>query len=274
MNAQYRWNIKLFADTADLASILRLAADPNIRGFTTNPTLMRKAGVGDYEAFAREAVAHIPDRPISFEVLSDEFDEMERQALRIGGWGPSVYVKVPITNTRGESSLPVLRALAGRGVKVNVTAMMTLRQLEEAAEAVRDAPGACLSIFAGRIADTGRDPIPVMTAALEILREYPRIELIWASPRELLNIVQADAIGCHIITVTPDLLAKLPLVGKDLDEFSLETVRMFDTDARQAGYRLEVDSRLPGADLPVISPAPGDESAPLRPRPREDRVFY
>ena len=240
MNAQQGWKTKLFADTADLASMLRLAADPNIRGFTTNPTLMRRAGVSDYEGFAREAVAHIPDRPVSFEVLSDEFEEMERQAIRIGGWGSCVYVKVPITNTRGASSLPVLRSLAARGVKMNVTAMMTLRQLEAAAEAVKEAPGAFLSIFAGRIADTGRDPIPVMVAALDILRAYPKIELIWASPREILNIAQANAIGCHIITVTPDLLGKLPLLGKDLDEFSLETVRMFETDARQAGFRLEV----------------------------------
>jgi transaldolase len=238
MNAQPGWTIKLFADTADIASMLRLAADPSIQGFTTNPTLMRRAGVRDYEAFAREALTHIPDRPISFEVFSDEFEEMERQAIQIGGWGPGVYVKVPVTNTRGASSLAVLRSLAARGVKVNVTAMMTVAQVEAVVDAVKDAPGAFLSIFAGRIADTGRDPVPIMAAALDILRAYPKIELIWASPRELLNIVQANAIGCHIITVTPDLLAKLPLLGKDLDEFSLETVRMFDTDARQAGFRL------------------------------------
>lgn len=239
MNAQAGWTTKLFADTADLASMLRLAADPSIQGFTTNPTLMRRAGVRDYEGFAREAVTHIPDRPISFEVLSDEFEEMERQALCIGGWGPCVYVKVPITNTRGASSVGVLRSLAACGVKVNVTAMMTLQQVEAVVDAVKDAPGAFLSIFAGRIADTGRDPIPIMTAALDILRAYPKIELIWASPRELLNIAQANAIGCHIITVTPDVLAKLPLLGKDLDEYSLETVRMFDADARQAGFQLQ-----------------------------------
>jgi transaldolase len=239
MNTQQGWTIKLFADTADLASMLRLAADPSIQGFTTNPTLMRRAGVRDYEFFAREAVAHMPDRPISFEVFSDEFEEMERQAIRISGWGPCVYVKVPITNTRGVSSLAVLRSLAAHGVKVNVTAMMTLKQVEAAAEAVKDAPGAFLSIFAGRIADTGRDPVPIMATALDILRVYPKLELIWASPRELLNIVQANAIGCHIITVTPDLLAKLPLLGKDLEQYSLETVRMFDTDARHAGFRLE-----------------------------------
>jgi transaldolase len=240
MNTQRIWKIKLFADTADLASMLKFAADPSIQGFTTNPTLMRRAGVRDYEAFAREAVSQIRNRPVSFEVLSDEFEEMERQALRIAGWGPCVYVKIPITNTLGESSVAVLRALSARGVKVNVTAMMTLRQVEDAAEAVKDAPGAFLSVFAGRIADTGRDPVPVVAAALDILRAYPKIELIWASPREFLNIAQADALGCHIITVTPDLLAKLPLFGKSLDEFSLETVRMFEADARQAGFRLEV----------------------------------
>lgn len=231
--------IKIFADGADLASMLDLASDPLIKGFTTNPTLMRQAGIRDYETFAREVVARIPDRPISFEVFSDELAEMEEQALHIAEWGDNVYVKVPISNTTGQSTRPVLKALAARGVKMNVTALLTVAQVEATVNALAGAPASCISVFAGRIADTGRDPLPIMTRSLELMRPHPYLELIWASPRELLNIIQADSIGCHIITVTPDLLKKLPTVGKDLDQFSLETVQMFYNDARTAGFTLE-----------------------------------
>ena len=231
-------NVKFFADGADKAGMLELYHDPLIKGFTTNPTLMRKAGVSDYRAFAREILAAIPDRPISFEVLSDEFDEMERQALEISSWGENVYVKIPITNTTGQLSCELVRRLARAGVKVNVTAVLALDQVRDIIPYLADGPSGYVSIFAGRIADTGRDPVPVMAAAVELLRPYPNLELIWASSRELLNIFQADAIGCHIITVTHDILRKLPLVGKDLHERSLETVRMFYEDAQRAGYNL------------------------------------
>jgi transaldolase len=212
--------------------------NPLIRGFTTNPTLMRKAGVNDYRAFAWDILQAIPDRPISFEVFSDEFAEMERQALEISQWGQNVYVKIPITNTRGESCYGLVRRLADHGVKVNVTAMLTLDQVVHIPPALKNASSAYLSVFAGRIADTGRDPVPIMAAAVELLRPYPNIELIWASPRELLNIFQADAIGCHIITATHDILKKLELVGKDLQRYSLETVMMFYDDAQKAEYTL------------------------------------
>ena len=230
--------IKLFADGADLPGMIEAARNPAIRGFTTNPTLMRKAGVADYEAFARAAIAAIPDRPLSFEVFSDELEEMEEQARRISAWGSNVYVKLPITNTRGQSIIPLLPRLGGAGVKCNVTAIMTLGQLEAASAALAGAPPCCLSIFAGRIADTGRDPVPVMRRALQIMAPHPHQELIWASPREVLNLIQADAIGCHIITMTSDLLAKLGSLGKDLERFSLETVQMFRNDAVAAGYSL------------------------------------
>ncbi|MGA2183331.1 MAG: transaldolase [Bryobacteraceae bacterium] len=240
MNEQFHLGVKIFADGANLESMLRLAGDPRIQGFTTNPTLMKQAGIRDYEAFAREVVAAIPDRPISFEVFSDDLEEMRRQALHIASWGVNVNVKVPITNTKRESVVPLLRVLAAEGVKLNVTALMTLAQVEEVAEALAGAPTSYVSVFAGRIADTGRDPVPIMTAAVEALQPHPHLELIWASPRELLNVFQADAIGCHIITVTPDLLKKMTLVGKDLDEFSLDTVRMFYNDACAAGFTLNV----------------------------------
>ena len=229
--------VKLFADGADKAGMLALYRNRLIKGFTTNPTLMRKAGIDDYKAFAHEILAAIPDRPISLEVFSDEFDEMERQALEIASWGENVYVKIPITNTRGEFSGELVRRLSSLGVNVNVTALMTLDQVRDISYALADGPSAFVSIFAGRVADTGRDPVPLMAAAVELLRPYPNIELIWASSRELFNVFQADAIGCHIITVTHSLLKKLPLVGKDLHEYSLETVRMFYRDAQQAGYR-------------------------------------
>src|SRR5258708_29030421 len=214
--------IKLFADGADLAGMKAMYANPLIRGFTTNPTLMRKAGVTDYEGFAKDIVSVVPDRPISLEVFADEFAEMERQALKISGWGENVYTKIPVTNTRGESSLDLVCRLARRGVKLNVTALMTLRQVKDVAAALAGGPPAYVSTFAGRIADTGRDPVPIMAEAVGLLRAYPNIELIWASPRELLNIFQADSIGCHIITATHDLLHKLELVGKDLVAFSLD----------------------------------------------------
>ena len=230
--------VKLFADGADRAGILRMYANPLIRGFTTNPTLMRQAGVTDYEAFAKDVVSAVPDRPLSLEVFADEFAEMERQALKISAWGGNVYTKIPVTNTRGESSLDLVCRLARRGVKLNVTALMTLRQVKEVATALAGGPPAYVSMFAGRIADTGRDPVPIVAEAVDTLRPYPNIELIWASPRELLNIFQADSVGCHIITATHDLLHKLTLVGKDLDDYSLDTVKMFHRDAAQAGYEL------------------------------------
>jgi transaldolase len=241
--------VKLFADGADLAGIKEAARNPLIRGFTTNPTLMRKAGVDDYEAFARAVLDEIPDLPVSFEVFSDEFEEMADQARLIASWGPNVVVKIPITNTRREPSGPLLVRLADEGIRLNVTAIMTLDQVRAAAEAVAAAPLAYVSVFAGRIADTGRDPVPLMAEAVAILGPQANIQLIWASPRELLNVFQADGVGCHVITATADVLKKLSSVGKDLDEFSLETVRMFHDDAEHAGYRLHIPlSRVPSAE--------------------------
>ena len=230
--------VKLFADGADKAGMLEMYANPLIQGFTTNPTLMRKAGVVDYGAFAKEIVAAIPDRPISFEVFADEFDEMARQAREIATWGTNVYVKIPVTNTRREPSYELVRQLSGEGMQLNVTALLTLEQVREVVDALRGGAAAYVSVFAGRIADTGRDPVPLMSAALEMLQLAPKAELIWASPRELLNVFQADAIGCHIITATNDILKKLSLVGRDLGEYSLDTVRMFYDDGRKAGYTL------------------------------------
>jgi transaldolase len=230
--------VKIFADGADLEGIRALRQSPHIAGFTTNPTLMRKAGITDYRGFAAELAREITDRPISFEVFSDEFSEMERQASELGSLGANVYVKIPVTNTRGEPAAPLIRRLSRRGVKMNVTALTTLEQVKIVSDAIGDGPSSFVSVFAGRIADTGRDPVPLMAEAVRILRAHPQQELIWASPRELLNIFQADAIGCQIITVTHDLLKKLPLVGKDLAAYSLETVKMFHDDARAAGYTL------------------------------------
>jgi len=232
------FRVKIFADGADRASILDLAANPLIKGFTTNPTLMRKAGITDYESFGRSLARDIPDRPFSFEVLSDDFDEMERQALQIANWGENVYVKIPITDTRGRSSAALVKRLAEQGVKVNVTALLTLDQVDAVVPSLRRGPPSCISIFAGRIADAGCDPLPILCGALARIRAYPQIELIWASPRELFNIVQANTIGCHIITVTHDLLKKLPLLGSDLTEYSLDTVKMFVNDARAANFTL------------------------------------
>jgi transaldolase len=232
-------NVKVFADGADLAGMIDTYKNkPFVKGFTTNPTLMRKAGISDYEAFARQVLAAIPDRPISFEVFSDDFAEMERQANYIAAWGENVYVKIPVTNTAGESSTPLIRRLAAAGVKQNVTALMTLPQVHVVADALAAGPSAYISVFAGRIADSGRDPLPIMRAALAIMEPAPQLELIWASPREALNIVQAEEIGCHIITVTNDLIAKAALFGKDLTEFSVDTVKMFRKDAVAAGFAL------------------------------------
>jgi transaldolase len=231
--------VKIFADGAERDGILDLYRNPLIKGFTTNPTLMRAAGITDYEGFARELLAAIPDRPISLEVFSDDFPEMEVQARRIASWGENVYVKIPVTNTQGESAITLIRALAKAGVKQNVTALMTLQQVRDVAAALGPGPSACISVFAGRVADTGCDPVPMMAAAVQLVSIYPRLELIWASPRELLNIFHADQVGCHIITVTHDILKKLTLVGKSLDEYSLDTVKMFRTDAIKAGFRLE-----------------------------------
>jgi len=229
--------VKIFADGAELGGILELYRAPYIKGFTTNPTLMRKSGISDYEKFSRQVLEHVVDRPISFEVFSDEFDEMERQARKIASWGKNVYVKIPITNTRRESSLELVHRLALEGVQLNVTALMTLDQVSNTSKALGNYAPSYISMFAGRIADTGRDPIPLMREAVEIMAPYKSQELIWASPRELLNIFHADEIGCHVITVTHDILKKLSLIGKQLDEYSLDTVKMFYEDALKAGYK-------------------------------------
>jgi transaldolase len=230
--------VKIFADGADLDGILELYRNPYISGFTTNPTLMQKSGVSDYEKFSRQVLEHITDRPISFEVFSDEFDEMERQARKIAAWGKNVYVKIPITNTRRESSADLVRRLAMEGVQLNVTALMTLEQVNIISKSLENHAPSYISVFAGRIADTGRDPMPLMKEAVKIMSLYKTQELIWASPRELLNIFHADEVGCHVITVTHDVLKKLALVGKELDEYSLDTVKMFYNDAKQAGFKL------------------------------------
>lgn len=230
--------VKIFADGADLDGILELYRNPYIKGFTTNPTLMQKSGISDYEKFSHQVLEHIPDRPISFEVFSDEFDEMERQARKIASWGKNVYVKIPVTNTRRESAVNLVRRLSGEGVQLNVTALMTLGQVEEISKALEAKAPSYISVFAGRIADTGRDPMPLMKEAVEIMSQFGTQELIWASPRELLNIFHADEVSCHVITVTHDILKKLSLVGKDLDEYSLDTVKMFRNDAVKAGFNL------------------------------------
>ena len=236
MNNLSDLRVKIFADGADKEAMLQMYRQPYISGFTTNPTLMRKAGICDYEKFARDILEAIPDRPISLEVFADEPREMERQARKIAQWGDNVYVKIPVTNTTGDNLVQLVRCLAAAGVKLNVTAVMPLQQVREMGAALSGGPPACISVFAGRIADTGVDPVPLMSKAVEMLKMHPNIELIWASPRELLNIFQADAIGCHIITVTNDILQKLSLVGKDLHEYSLDTVRMFHRDAVQSSF--------------------------------------
>jgi transaldolase len=229
---------RIFADGADLDGILALADDPNIAGFTTNPTLMWKAGLTDYADFAQRLLERITSHPISFEVFADDADEMLRQARLIASWGKNVYVKIPITTTSGESMAPLVRELSEDGVQVNVTAMFTTAQVELITAAVKDGAPSYLSVFAGRIADAGVDPMPIMARSVEIMREAPQAELIWASPREVLNVVQADQVGCHVITMTHDLLKKLESLGKNLDQFSLETVQMFRRDAIAAGFSL------------------------------------
>jgi transaldolase len=233
-----RLRVKIFADGADRNAIAELATNPVVSGFTTNPTLMRAAGVEDYEAFARDIVALVPELPISLEVFSDDFGEMEQQARTISQWGENVFVKVPVTNTRGESTADVVRHLVAEGVRLNVTALTTVRQVEEITAALSGCAAGFVSVFAGRIADTGRDPSPIMAEAVGVLARQPQLQLIWASPRELLNILHADAVGCHVITVTQQLLAKLPWLGRELEGVSLDTVRMFHDDARAANYSL------------------------------------
>ena len=238
MNSLKALKVKLFADGADLGGMREMAAHPLVKGFTTNPTLMRKSGVADYKAFALEVLQAIRDRPVSFEVFADEFAQMEAQAFEIASLGANVNVKIPVTNTRRQFSGPLIERLSRAGVKLNVTAVMTPEQVERVAERLDAATPSLVSVFAGRIADTGRDPMPIMAQAVRVLKAIPKAELIWASPRELLNVFQADAIGCHIITATHDVLKKLPLIDKDLDAYSLETVEMFYRDALAAGYAI------------------------------------
>jgi transaldolase len=230
--------VAIFADGAEKAGMLEMYAKPYIKGFTTNPTLMRNAGVADYESFARDILQAIPDRPISFEVFADEFTEMARQARKIATWGRNIRVKIPITNTRRESSVPLCERLTQEGIPLNVTAIFTLEQVQAVVDVVKGGAPTYVSVFAGRVADTGADPVPLMAEAVRRLAVAPNIELIWASPREVLNVFQADAIGCHIITVTNDILKKLSLVGRDLGDYSLETVKMFYDDGRAAGFAL------------------------------------
>ena len=231
-------NVKIFADGADKVDMLEMYAKPYIRGLTTNPTLMKKAGIKDYRAFCKDILTHIKDKPLSFEVFSDDFAEMERQALEIASWGDNVYVKIPVTNTQRETCYELVKKLGSKQVKMNVTAIMTLAQVCDVVAALDPRVPSYVSVFAGRIADTGYDPLPIMAAAVEILKLAPAAELIWASPRELLNIFQADDIGCQVITVTNEILRKLTLVGYDLSDYSLDTVKMFYQDACLAGYRL------------------------------------
>ncbi len=233
--------VKIFADGADIDAISAMYQNPLIKGFTTNPTLMRKDGVKDYKSFALEVLKVVPDRPVSFEVFADEPDEMESQALEIASWGANVNVKIPVTNTKGRFMGDLIERLSESGVVLNVTALMTLDQVGQVVDRLHPDTAAIVSVFAGRVADTGIDPVPVMAEAVEILRTKPKSELIWASPRELLNIFHADAIGCHIITVTNDILKKLELIGKDLDEYSLDTVKMFRGDAESAGYTIDTN---------------------------------
>ena len=233
-----KFRVKIFADGANLEEMVRTYRSGTVQGFTTNPTLMRKAGVRDYESFARKVLGEISDLPISFEVFSDEMYEMARQARKIAGWGHNVYVKIPITTTDGEFTGRIIKSLSGDGIKLNITAICTVEQVQRVSEELSETAHAIVSVFAGRVADTGRDPVPIMREALQVLKAHPLAELLWASPREVLNIVQADAIGCHIITVTNDLLKKVPILGTDLADMSLQTVKMFYDDAKAAGFQL------------------------------------
>jgi transaldolase len=230
--------VQIFADGADKAGMLEMYAKPYIKGLTTNPTLMKKAGITEYREFCKDVLTHIKDKPLSFEVFSDDFAEMERQAMEIASWGDNVYVKIPVTNTNQETCYALVKKLGAQKVKMNVTAIMTMNQVKDVVAALNPNVPSYVSVFAGRIADTGRDPVPMMAAAVEMLKVAPAAELIWASPRELLNIFQADEVGCQVITVTNDILKKLSLVGYDLDSYSLDTVKMFYNDATAAGFRL------------------------------------
>jgi len=230
--------VQIFADGADKAGMLEMYAEPYIKGLTTNPTLMKKVGITDYRAFCKDILTSIKDKPLSFEVFSDDIAEMERQAMEIASWGDNVYVKIPVTNTKQETTYALVNKLSAERVKVNVTAIMTLTQVRDVVASLNPTVPSYVSVFAGRIADTGCDPLPMMAAALEMLKVAPAAELIWASPRELLNIFQADDIGCHVITVTNDILKKLSLVGYDLETYSLDTVKMFYKDAVAAGFFL------------------------------------
>lgn len=230
--------IKIFADGADKAGMLEMYSKPYIKGLTTNPTLMKKEGITDYRAFCKDILTHIKDKPLSFEVFSDDFAEMERQAMEIASWGDNVYVKIPVTNTRQESCYALVKKLSAQKVKMNLTAIMTMAQVRDVAAVLNPTVPSYVSVFAGRIADTGRDPVPMMAEAVEMLKVLPAAELIWASPRELLNIFQADEVGCQVITVTNDILKKLSLVGYDLESYSLDTVKMFYNDAKSAGFSL------------------------------------
>jgi transaldolase len=233
-----QFKIKLYADGADIEGMIEEYKKGIASGFTTNPTLMKKAGVKSYEEFAKSALKAIPDLPISFEVFSDDFSGMEREARKIGGWGDNVYIKIPVTNTKGESTAPLVKMLSDDGLKLNVTAILTVDQVKTVAKALSHSTPSIVSVFAGRIADTGIDPIPIMKESVKILKPNPKSELLWASTRELLNLIQAESCGCHIITITNDVLKKVPLVGKDLRELSLETVQMFYNDAKGAGYKI------------------------------------
>lgn len=238
MGNKMKFKVKLFADGANINEIMSVYGQGLVSGFTTNPTLMRKAGIRDYEEFARELLKSISDLPISFEVFSDDFPSMEREARKISAWGDNVYVKIPITNTKGESSSELVKKLSEGGIKLNVTAILTTGQVRNIAKTLFPDTPSIVSVFAGRIADTGRDPVPIMEESLKILKQLPKAELLWASSRELLNIIQADRAGCHIITVTNDILKKITMIDKDLEELSLDTVRMFYSDAMAAGYRI------------------------------------
>ena len=240
MNSVDQFRVKIFADGAEKAGMLEMFSNPLIKGFTTNPSLMRKAGINDYEAFALDILNIIQDQPISFEIFSDDEKESYEQALYISSWGKNVYVKIPVTNTKGESTVNLIRKLAAKGVKQNVTALMTVAQVKEVTQALTNAPSSFISVFAGRIADTGRDPLPIMKEALNIMQAYPQLELIWASTREIFNIFQANEIGCHIITVSNALIKNMQHVGKELNTFSLETVNTFYEDAKNAGFQLEL----------------------------------
>ena len=238
MRGLQQFRIKLYADGADLNGMIEEYRKGIVSGFTTNPTLMKKAGVTSYEEFAKEALRAIPDLPISFEVFSDDLPGMEREARKIGSWGTNVYIKIPVTNTRGESTAPLVKKLSRDGLKLNVTAILTVDQVKTVAKALSPDTPSIVSVFAGRIADTGVDPMPIMKESVRVLQSNPKAELLWASTRELLNLVQAESCGCHIITITNDILKKTPLVGKDLGQMSLETVQMFYADAQSAGYKI------------------------------------